>query len=315
MVIKDIFLPRICSDDELKTLKGTFLDDEWILHTINYDVNIYDEDTGKLVASFRKNRLKEHKNNFQYFKHLANPSRGRGASAGPIDPQSHYWKKRSLIKTQGFRTGYLKKNGEPSKMNVNNQVLSTAIGYYNSINSLGIQLPCRLSHYTSTNMESYTSCIPFIDEISRWYQKVNPVAYQYQLDRAQLKDNFRISKTPFSTITVNRNFRTGLHKDSGDYGGVACLSVLEHGEYNGGVFMLPAYGIGIDMRGGDILCADVHQFHCNSEIWTTPDQDERNKQLKKEFNQNSTVGTVGAYEDYSRISLVCYLREAMIDCN
>ena len=40
MVIKDIFLPRICSDDELKTLKGTFLDDEWILHTINYDVKV-----------------------------------------------------------------------------------------------------------------------------------------------------------------------------------------------------------------------------------------------------------------------------------
>ena len=224
MVIKDIFLPRICSDTDLKTLKGTFLDDEWIVNYINYDVNIYDEDTGKLVASFRKNRLKGFNDNFQYFKHLANPSRGRGASAGPIDPQSDYWKKRTLIKTQGFRTGYLKKDGEPSKMNVNNQVLSTAIGYYNSINSLGVKLPCRLSHYTSVNMKSYTSCIPFIDEISRWYQKVNPVAYQYQLDRALLKDNFRIGKTPFSTITINRNFRTGLHQDSGDYGGSLFIS-------------------------------------------------------------------------------------------
>jgi hypothetical protein len=315
MVIKKIYLPKLCSDHELKSLKGTYLDDAWILHYINHDVDIYDEQTKELIISFRKNKLKNHTNNFEYFKQFSQPSRGRGSASGPIDPQSDYWKKKTLFNTQTFRTGYLKKNGEPSKMKISNQVLSTPMGYIDKMNgSLGITLPCRLTHYTSLFFDKYKSSIPFIENISTWYQKLNPVAYENQLHRALLKDNFRISTTPFSTITINRNFRTGLHQDSGDYGGVACLSVLEHGKYNGGIFMIPAYAIGIDIRGGDILVADVHQYHCNSEIWTTKEQDEYNSKLPKQFNENPKVGTLGAYNDYSRISLVCYLRENMIDC-
>ena len=78
--------------------------------------------------------------------------------------------------------------------------------------------------------------------------------------------------------------------------------------------MMPAYGIGVDLRGGDMLVADVHNWHGNSEIWTTPDQDKRNALLPKIYKDNASVGTLGSGTDYARISMVCYLRERMIEC-
>ena len=313
-MIHTLYLPRICSNDELKTMKGHYFDEEWILHPILKDTDVYDAVSGQLVVSYRRKRLKKSDIGLQNFKSLAKASRGRGPSAGPIDPNSKYWKKRMTIETKGFRTGYLKKDGTPSKMKINNQVFSQAIGYFNEIKGLGLKIPCRLSHYTQANMEKYVDGIPFIEEIDKWYRKLAPTQHQYQLDRASLKPHLKIGKTAFSTMTVNKNFRTALHQDSGDYGGFACLSVLQEGEYNGGIFLMPGYGIGIDLRMGDIIVADVHQYHANTEIWTTESQDQRNAMLNLRKDEGDAVGTIGANKPYSRISLVLYLREKMIDC-
>ena len=93
------------------------------------------------------------------------------------------------------------------------------------------------------------------------------------------------------------------------------LSVLERGQYNGGLLMIPAYGIGIDIREGDVLCAKVSEYHCNQEIWTTPEQDKFNEQLPLRFKLDTKVGTLGLEQRYSRISFVSYLREKLIKCD
>ena len=62
------------------------------------------------------------------------------------------------------------------------------------------------------------------------------------------------------------------------------------------------------------MVANVGLFHCNSELYTTKEQDEYNASLPKVFKGNSAVGTVGIYENYSRITMVSYLREKLIDC-
>ena len=113
-----LHLPKLCLDSELKTLKGTYLDDGWILHPIDYDCDIFDSETGKKVLSFRKRALKGRENQLKNFVKLSRPSRGRGSSAGPIDPDSVYWSKKTLINTKTSSTGYLKEDGTPSKMNV-----------------------------------------------------------------------------------------------------------------------------------------------------------------------------------------------------
>ena len=313
MTIKQIYLNRIITDKEIDEVKGEFLHDGFVLHHITCDSDIYDMDTKKFICSYRKRRLTTSQYAWDNYKHLSVAARGRGASAGPIDPESVYWKKRDLVKTTGYSTSYMVK-GKPSKMRVQNQVSSTPIGFFDATKNLGLDKPCRLSYHTTQNLEKYENGKPYIADLDRWYKKIRPQEYKYQLDRALLQPTYRIDNTAYSTITINRNFRTAVHKDSGDFGGIATLSCIEYGEYNGGLFMLPGYGIGIDLRQDDVLICDVHNYHCNTEIWTTKEQDKNNATLDKVFKANPAVGTVGAYEDYARITFVSYLRTKLIDC-
>jgi len=316
MTIQRIKFDRLVSDDDLKTLAGQYLGDEWIHHEIDYDCDIYDSETNAFICSFRKKRVSSDLTNLALdtLAPLAVASRGRGHAAGPIDPESKYWRKRTLVNTKGTRTGYLKSDGTPSKMSVNNQVGSIALGFFDKTKALGVDLPCRLTYHTAAALNQYETGLSYIDELNRWYKKIHPDKHKIQLERANTHSKYKIRKTAYSTITVNRTFRTALHKDKGDFGGIATLSVLEHGRYRGGLFMMPAYGIGINMREGDVLVADVHQFHCNSEIWTTEEDDQYNDSLPERFKIDKNVGTLGLDKKYSRISFVCYLRSNLVDC-
>jgi hypothetical protein len=313
-MVKKLYIPRLVDDKDLKTLEGTHLDSQWITNYINYDCDIYDKDTNEFILSFRKKILKKSAIAWEHLRGFAKSSRGRGQSAGIIDKSSNYWKKRNLINTKGIATGYLKDDGNPSKMKVNNPVFSQPIGYFGASRGLQGPLPCRLSHYTKADLNGYEKGLPYIEEIAQNYLYMNYKAYIHQQNRANLKLEYIIPYTPFSTFTINRNFRTSLHKDKGDYGGIACLSVLEEGQYSGGCLMIPAYGIGVDMRMDDMLIADVHQYHCNSEIFTTYDQNTHNNNMKRSFNDNIEVGVKGDDWKFTRISFVCYLRENIIHC-
>jgi len=79
--------------------------------------------------------------------------------------------------------------------------------------------------------------------------------------------------------------------------------------------MLPVYGLGINMREGDVLVANVHLYHCNSPIWTTKEDDAYNETLPEKFKIDKNVGTLGLDKKYARISFVCYLRENLINCD
>ena len=90
--------------------------------------------------------------------------------------------------------------------------------------------------------------------------------YKKQLERAQ-QTKFVIEDTALSTITINYNWRTGLHKDAGDYPeGFGNLLVCEEGKYEGGYLGFPQFGVCFDVREGDFLAMDVHQWHSNTKI-------------------------------------------------
>jgi hypothetical protein len=129
------------------------------------------------------------------------------------------------------------------------------------------------------------------------------------------KPMYRIANTAFSSVTLNRNFRTALHCDAGDYReGFGNLSVIERGEYTGGYTLFPRYGIGFDVRTGDFLAMDVHEWHCNTEMKETSAQATRNKALPDIYKDDPTTGTVGMNKPYTRISFVCYFREKLTHC-
>ena len=112
---------------------------------------------------------------------------------------------------------------------------------------------------------------------------------------------------------MNRNFRTAVHQDSGDYG-FGNLTVFEYGKYHGGYFVIPKYRIAIDMKAGDHLCVDVHEHHANTELYETEEDKIYNDSLPDIFRDNLENGVLGLNNRYARLSLVCYLRNELKDC-
>jgi hypothetical protein len=361
---KTLVVHKIYSDDEIKSKEGQWFDESHINYPIvNSNTDVYrldDEGNKHLLLKFRKNVIPDEliKIGWDSYKDLAKASRGRGASAGPIDVNSQYWGKRKLVDTKKWSTGYLnpkglelhdslstldeselikkcdelnikrddemkkedlvlaliKKQGGISKMKVNNQVASNPIGFYESGKNFA-DLPCRLTHFTRTNFEKYNDGLPFIQHIDKLFQKLIPEAHNKQLTRADTKPHLKIPKTAFSTVTINRNFRTAMHRDAGDFkDGFGNLTVIERGKYHGGYTIFPQYGVAIDLRNNDFVAMDVHQWHCNTPMYETDEDKAFNDTLDYAFKDNPEVGTVGIYEKYTRISFVCYLREKIADC-
>ena len=307
------------SDTDCDNLKGTYMGADTYETVISEDCDYFCE--GVPVFKFRKKPFCEEtlKRGWDNCKKFAVASRGRGAAAGPIDPDSVYWKKRELSKISKWSAKYMvldKKTGEmkQSKMRVNNTTASSPIGFYGKTKGLGVDLPCRLSHYTKTNLDKFHEAIPYFQAIAEKYNELMPDQYASQMERA-IKNDYHINGTPFSTITINRNFRTALHKDSGDFGGWASLSVLEENKYHGGLFVMPKYKVAIDMRHGDLLVANVHEYHGNTELYETEEDKKYNDENPQQtYKDNLEVGVLGLNNRFSRISFVCYLREDIINC-
>ena len=319
MKSNQLFVNKIYSDHDIKNLEGTWIDESYIKHPIiNTNTDVYYNDNGvyKLLLKFRKNVIPDDIIDIGWnsYKNLAKPSRGRGASAGPINSSGQYWSKRTLLNTKKWSTGYLKPDGNPSKMRVNNQVLSNPVGYFESSKNFS-DLPCRLTHFTKTNYDNYIQGLPFIQHIDKLFQKLIPSAHEKQLNRANFKNKFKIPNTSFSTVTINRNFRTALHRDAGDFKeGFGNLTVIERGKYHGGYTVFPQFGVAIDLRNNDFVAMDVHQWHSNTQIYETESDKIYNSTLKSDFKDNPNVGTEGIYTNYTRLSFVCYLRENIINC-
>ena len=303
------------SDAWLKSIVGSYLDDSSYDLLISDNCDCYRED-GTILFKFRKSLLmkNEQEVGLLAFKNMARASRGRGAAAGPIDPDSVYWKKRDITQISKNRTSAKYSiDGKDSKMSVQNEVASNAIGYWSDTLSLGKKLPCRLTHHSRNDLLLLEDGQNVIQKISNSYQNLNPEMYEKQMKQSMLQPDMVIGDTPFSTVTVNRNFRTAVHRDAGDFG-FGNLSVLEYGHYHGGYFVIPKYKIAIDMRSGDHLCVDVHELHANTKLYETDEDKIKNDLLPKIFNDNLEVGILGLEHNFTRISLVCYLRDALKKC-
>lgn len=163
---------------------------------------------------------------------------------------------------------------------------SGIMGYIDNTN---LRRPCRLTRFSKEHFAQWRRGLPFIYRIDECYEHIAPVAYARQREEAQ-RTGFHIEGTAFSTVTVNYNFRTSLHKDNGDFrAGCGNLVVCQDG-IRGGWVLFPRYKLAIILETGDFLAMDVHEYHCNSPI---------------------TVERDGGY----RLSFVCYLRERMSECD
>ena len=327
MSILELTLPKIVPDEVMNDIEGDFVDFKFnslesnkFPMLINQDVDIYKEN-GELLLKFRKNVISKElcEQAFKSYK-TVQMSRGAASRAGPINENNGYWSKRKIIrinnnsKSKKWMARYITPNGEVSKMMISNPVFTHVLGYYEKTPFMN--MPCRLTSFTRRNLKKYESGLPFIERIDELFKELVPDKYKIQKKRADMQPKYRINDTAFTTITINRNFRTALHKDAGDFKlGFGNLTILERGKYHGGYTILPQYGIAVNVRQGDFLAMDVHEWHCNSPLYETKSDKKYNEKIKPDYNQHSERGVEGENKRYARLSFVCYVREKIIDCD
>ena len=348
--IKVLILKPLFTDDELNKREGGLIEitDCKKIISKNTDAYYIDEKTGKkkLLFKFRKNVIPNEIciNAYNALEaHAKKKNSNRGAAAGKLSMRRLPKNVGSIIKADKFRVFYKTKEGKITKDNVGNISSSNIAGYYdkpdrNAYTKLrkqamnktktirnskmskkasvttdvhGVPM-CRMTKFTRDQPEKWIQVIPLVKEINKQYEILTPEYYDVQMKRASMVPKFQIADTAYSTITVNYDWRTSIHKDKNDYDeGFGNLTVLEKAKskpqphdkpndkhnndksntpdnnitYKGGYLVFPKFGVGIDVRQTDTLAMDVHQYHANTEI----------------------IGE-------GRLSVVCYLRKQMINC-
>ena len=257
---KQYIVSKIISDEEIKKLEGKFFNDDGMM-IFDEDVDIYTEDN-RLLLKFRKNKINNEdcKTLFES-KGAATPSKRPSASGIEEGKNKYDWIE---SQTTGKQLYVL-----TNKTKVNSGI----IGYYDSSSNFGHHLykeeevKCRLTSYTSKNYDKFENCLPIFKKIDNIYKYLVPEFYDIQKNATKKIDpQFIIKDTIFTTVTVNKNFRTALHCDVGDLKeGFGNLVVVSEGEYTGGYTLFPQYSVGVNCQNGDFLAMDVHQWHCNSE--------------------------------------------------
>jgi len=300
--VKVIIAKRLFSEEHMKSKEGEYFDKKHYNTIVDYDCDCYyyDENNNeKILFKFRKNVLPEKlcKVALDNLKEAAKKTHdNRGASAGVIDLKkmpSYANQENQLVGKSKFRVlAYISKlTGKLVKNSLGNISRSNIIGFFDKRDrNLGPNAPnCRTTAFTSQQVEKWNNVLPFIKCIDKQFKKLIPVNHKIQYDQAN-QTEYVIKDTAFSTVTINYNWRTALHKDAGDLkDGFGNLIVCEEGRYEGGCTGFPQFKVAIDVRNGDFLAMDVHEWHCNTKI----------KPIDK---------------DYTRLSLVAYLRDKMIRC-
>jgi Oxygenase domain of the 2OGFeDO superfamily len=179
-------------------------------------------------------------------------------------------------------------------------VPSSIIG---SFEAQGSKKFCRLTAWTGRETEQFKELWPYFELLGHVFASNVPDRYDAQMREVRrTHPDWVIPDTPFTTITINNTWPTGVHKDKGDLDqGFSVLATLRKGEYEGGVLTFPEYRVGVDMRDGDVLLMDAHEWHGNSRF--IPDVPRKPRGMP-DWDRLP----------YERISTVAYFRTNMIKC-
>lgn len=125
---------------------------------------------------------------------------------------------------------------------------------------------CRLTAWTGKEAEKFGALVPLFKRIAEHFQEHVPDRFAVQMGYAgKTHDDWRIADTPFTTITVNNTYPTGVHTDAGDlHEGFSTLAVLRKGDYSGGYLTFPEYRVAVNLQHGDLLLMDAHEWHGNT---------------------------------------------------
>ena len=267
------YVEKDYDNNKLQKVLNKKLKRDQIKTIIEDDADVFTTE-GKLLIRFRKNKLNK-ENVDEFYDNVIDFAMTKTSN-------------------RGSATGSKSKN-----IYSNPKIMTNILGYFDKLSPIhkklfkdqGKPLPkitVRETRFVKDYPEKFKKLLPLVKEIDKYYEQLVPENYGKQRKKAN-QTPFKITGTAFTTITTNVNFQTTVHTDKGDDAeGFGNLVVIEEGKYKGGETCLPQYGIGVDVRTGDVLYMDVHEAHGNLPIiLETPDA--------------------------KRLSIVCYLRKSIWD--
>ncbi|MGY5634139.1 hypothetical protein ACW7N6_38000 [Streptomyces sp. UC1A3] len=160
---------------------------------------------------------------------------------------------------------------------------------------------CRLTAWTGKNLPQWEALRPALRAVADSMRAYVPERYAAQMEEInRTHPDWVVPGTPFTTITVNNTYPTGVHTDKGDLDkGFSTIFALRRGEYTGGRFVFPEFRVAVDLQDGDLILMDAHQWHGNTAIVCACGE-----------KRTAYCDTCGA----ERISVVSYMRTAMTQC-
>lgn len=199
---------------------------------------------GDLVFSFRKARFKDKK----YFDLLENN----------LVPRLLHSDHRKMA------------GGTPNKRVT---VMSGILGYYDKLTPQmksmlgGVNQAGRATAFVRHYADRWKSLLPLFQQISKEYKNICPRHYNCQKRAmSNVHKDLMIPRSVFTTITINKNWRTSTHTDKGDFKeGMSCLVILGK-HFKGGYLGFPRLGIVVQLEHGDMILMNSHEPHCNTEL-------------------------------------------------
>lgn len=142
--------------------------------------------------------------------------------------------------------------------------------------------------WNKNNSFLFDRVLPLIRRIDAGFKEALPYRYLLQKEFVdKLDPRFVVEGTCFTTITVNKNYRTAAHRDSGDLSqGFSNISVFSNGrKFSGGHLILPEFNVEVCLKPGDLLFVANHEY----------------------IHENTAI--INDDPESERLSLVCYARE------
>lgn len=169
------------------------------------------------------------------------------------------------------------------------EAISGVIGYYPRYPRIPY---CRECAWNIEHPAEWDALLPLFQAVNGLHKQYSPESYKLQEGWAKkTSSDFMIPGTIYTTVTVNKNFRTASHLDAKNlYDGMTPMLLLRQGKYSGGHVVLPEWKIAAHLNTNDlIIFRNMKDYHGNTPI-------------------------VPLSENHQRCTLVFYYREEMIKC-
>ena len=125
--------------------------------------------------------------------------------------------------------------------------------------------PCtEKAAFNAKHPRLFKRLLPYVEKVDQLYEEYLPQIYnaQYLVALATWPE-WLIGNSIFTTIQVNKGFRTHVHKDGNNLqSSVAPMTCFTNAV--GGELIFPKYRVAVPYGNGDVLFANVHEWHGNA---------------------------------------------------